>query len=67
MIQTKHSLISKNNYRLSFTLFKPDEGNSNGITALIASAMAVPQHYYKSFAEYLIFKGYNVITFDYLS
>ena len=60
------TLKSKNNFDLSFTLFKNDPTSSKNITILIAPAMAVLQRYYRSFAEYLCLKGYNVITFDYL-
>ena len=60
------SIKSKNGYNLLFTLFKHDSNTPKNATILIAPAMAVLQRYYRSFAEYLSLKGYNVITFDYL-
>lgn len=66
MHSAKYSLSSKNSYSVSFTLYKSEQALSKNITILIASAMAVPQRYYRYFSEYLCDKGYNVITFDYL-
>lgn len=62
----EEKISSKNNYLLSFTIFKPETDQKKNITVLIAPAMAVLQKYYWKFAEYVCEKGYNVITFDYL-
>lgn len=61
-----HSITIKDNYNLSFTLFKPEREFTKNITILISPAMAVVQGYYKSFSEFLCIKGYNVITFDHI-
>ena len=61
---TTDILIIKNNYKLSFTLYKPEDKLVKNITVLISPAMAVLQRYYKPFSEYLCNKGYYVITFD---
>lgn len=63
---TTHTIPSKNNYNLAFTLFKAEELQQKNITVLISPAMAVLQRYYKSFSEYLCNKGYNVLTFDHI-
>lgn len=66
MTTTISIIPSKNNYDLSFTVFEPDDQELKNITILISPAMAVLQRYYKSFAEYLCNKGYNVLTFDHI-
>ena len=63
---TTHTIPSKNSYNLAFTLFKAEDQQSKNITILISPAMAVLQRYYKSFAEYLCNKSYNVLTFDHI-
>lgn len=61
-----HDSVIKNNYKLSFTLFKPERESAKSITILISPAMAVLQRYYRSFSEFLCTKGYYVITFDHI-
>lgn len=62
------NIAKKDNYNLSFALFKPVNEIMKNITILISLVMAVLQEYYRTFSEFLWKKGYNVITvISYLS
>ena len=62
MIQS-HSIITNDGERIVATGFYPEQ--PNGKTLLIGAATAVPQKYYRHYAQWMSEQGYVVFTFDY--
>jgi len=60
----KISIPARDGYSLSATCFHPD-GPPATTAVTINSATAVPQRYYKPFAQYLAEQGYTAVTYDY--
>jgi predicted alpha/beta hydrolase len=65
MMQTETMMIpARDSFSLAATRYEPDS-NPTKTVAVINSATAVPQRYYKPFATYLANQGYTAITYDY--
>ncbi|MCB9003394.1 MAG: alpha/beta fold hydrolase [Ardenticatenaceae bacterium] len=62
--QTAFSVLAVDGYPLSVTMYRPEEADT-GDVILISSATAVPQRFYKPFAQFLSQHGYRVVTYDY--
>ncbi|MDJ0622244.1 MAG: alpha/beta fold hydrolase [Desulfocapsaceae bacterium] len=60
----KITIPAQDDYLLAANLYSPSL-HPNKIIAVISSATAVPQRYYKMFALYLVRRGYTVVTYDY--
>jgi predicted alpha/beta hydrolase len=62
--QTHFTVPAVDGYELATTLYQPDEPVADE-AILISSATAVPQRFYKPFAQFLCQHGYRVVTYDY--
>lgn len=60
---TPVDLIAADGHHLAATRFAP-EGEAHG-SIVVAGATAVPQRFYRRFAEYSAGRGYDVLTLDY--
>lgn len=64
MRREEKTIPSKNGILLNYTEFHPDQSVKNNKAIIISPAMAVKQHYYKSFANHVCEMGFYVVTFN---
>lgn len=50
---------------LAARLFEASGGARRGVTVVVAPGTAIPQRFYRSFAEYLAESGFDTVTFDF--
>src|SRR5512134_3666946 len=63
MTATDFHLITADGFQLAATLFEPTASNRRVV--LINSAMGVKRGYYARYAEFLMERGFTVLTYDY--